>query len=286
MNGTEELAAQFRSNTKTFFGFFDAKDKPELVVPATKEETKEEEEDEEDEIAEKVKKVQIKEPEKSPVKPAEEVKVETKQLQVLLLPLKGVLISPQDQDVRFACKFCRKVLFNLADVLPHTEREKKELKGRSEVEDKCQLMFVKPMSWMDVPAENDFKGVAEGKLTCPECEAKLGKWNRALGLQCSCGTLFTPAYSIKRKTVDVVLPSDHVDDDLWLEDDDGQDEPGNDGKKKKKARAKKVKKQGNNSNLSSFRNKSFNVKAPSKSKKDTGKQADPAPLVEGSSEDD
>jgi hypothetical protein len=171
----------------------------------------------------------------------------------------------KDQEVKFACRMCRSLLFDLRNIQPHTEGEKKELKGRTKVEaDQCQLIFLNEMDWMNI-SESDL----QGKITCPDCDSKLGKWNKNEGLSCSCGNHFNPAFSIKRRSINVMLPSDRMDGhtshpDLDDEFNTKDDEDGT--KKKKKAKAKKVKKQGNNSNLSSFRNKTFNVRTGSRSK--------------------
>lgn len=168
----------------------------------------------------------------------------------------------QDQDVRFVCKICRNLLFDLRNIQPHTEGEKKELKGRTKVEaDQCQLIFLNEMGWMNISSAE-----TQGKITCPDCDCKLGKWNRTEGLSCSCGNHFQPAFSIKRRSINVMLPSDKVDGHPDLDDELNTKDDEDDQKKKKKAKAKKVKKQGNNSNLSSFRNKSFNVNRGSRSK--------------------
>ena len=44
------------------------------------------------------------------------------------------------------------------------------------------------------------EGQAEGKLSCPQCSAKLGKFALASGVQCSCGVVVPPpAYALLKR---------------------------------------------------------------------------------------
>lgn len=60
----------------------------------------------------------------------------------------------------------------------------------------CALLFIEPMEWMG----ESVKGV-EGKLMCPGCKCKIGAFNW-YGMQCSCGSWNSPAFTIPRKVVD------------------------------------------------------------------------------------
>mmetsp|Transcript_20155 Transcript_20155/g.29636 ORF Transcript_20155/g.29636 Transcript_20155/m.29636 type:complete len:386 (-) Transcript_20155:505-1662(-) len=119
---------------------------------------------------------------------------------------------------RFACKMCRTILFGECDLedIPHSKGQhsfssrKMKSAGNAKV---CQSIFLAPgLEWM--VSINDS---AEGKLSCPKCNGKLGlyKWH---GTQCSCGSWVTPAIQIHSSRVDLVPPENerHIQDPIAL----------------------------------------------------------------------
>jgi dual specificity phosphatase 12 len=69
------------------------------------------------------------------------------------------------------------------------KRDNTELKA-------CALLFLEPMDWM-----SECVNTVEGKLMCPGCCSKIGAFNW-YGMQCSCGSWQSPAFTIARKNVD------------------------------------------------------------------------------------
>ena len=59
----------------------------------------------------------------------------------------------------------------------------------------CTSYFVDRMGWMGEMDAN------EGRVCCPKCKAKLGKYFWS-GTQCSCGAWVTPAIQISKAKVD------------------------------------------------------------------------------------
>jgi len=110
---------------------------------------------------------------------------------------------------RFACKICRTILLseNELEDPPHTKSKhnftsRKTKSGSNLSSRQCGSIFLASnLPWM-----GDTSGTVEGKITCYNCQSKLGMWKWA-GCQCSCGTWVTPAIQINLSRVDVVHPS-------------------------------------------------------------------------------
>ena len=85
-------------------------------------------------------------------------------------------------SVVFACKLCRRQLFELSDVTPHFDAGLRS--GRRTEDGACAALFVRLLPWMECDG-------ADGKLACPQCGAKVGRWSLA-GIQCSCGGFCSP----------------------------------------------------------------------------------------------
>ena len=151
----------------------------------------------------------------------------------------------------------------------------------------------------------------EGKLNCPKCATRLGRF-RLTGtgtIECSCGAQKkAPAFAYAKKKLgvlssypppiffilnfifkDIILPIEdaraamvslRLQDETRAVEHEVDDDDGNASKKKK--RQKKQKKT-NAANFSSFRNKSYGVKAPNKQQK---KQDGDAVEVEDDDDDD
>ncbi|GIL98989.1 hypothetical protein Vretimale_4288 [Volvox reticuliferus] len=131
---------------------------------------------------------------------------------------KGPVTGPR---VSYSCRGCRSVLFTEADTEGHQDEEralfaanKARKKGRgrhgNDLEASlCSMHFLrKPLAWMEMCLQTEGPRVGEGKLVCPTCAAKLGKWAAgagATGVQCSCGvTMPPPAYAILRARLDIL----------------------------------------------------------------------------------
>lgn len=74
---------------------------------------------------------------------------------------------------------------------------------QSSLPPQCSQYFIEPVKWMQ--AELD-KGELEGKLSCPQCQSKLGSYHWQ-GNKCSCGHWVVPAIQVQRSRVDEVRPS-------------------------------------------------------------------------------
>ncbi|XP_068659749.1 uncharacterized protein [Aristolochia californica] len=108
----------------------------------------------------------------------------------------------------YRCKRCRRIVALQDHVVSHTPGEgeacfewKKWRSGNTfncsdEVE--CSSIFIEPLKWMTAVEE----GALEGKLSCANCEARLGNFNWS-GIQCSCGSWITPAFQIHKSRVDL-----------------------------------------------------------------------------------
>ena len=133
--------------------------------------------------------------------------------------------------MKFACRSCRKVLFDQSQIVPHPPqptlhpssfkyRRKPEVVSTSTTEtspspsesagtssmiqedaqqDSCTSYFVEPsQEWMGgVSAQ-------EGKLVCPKCSTRIGSWKWG-GIQCSCGVWHTPGFQIPKSRVDEIV---------------------------------------------------------------------------------
>ncbi|KAE9586305.1 putative phosphoric monoester hydrolase [Lupinus albus] len=65
-------------------------------------------------------------------------------------------------------------------------------------ESECSSVFIEPLRWMKAVEE----GALEGKLSCTQCDARLGYFNWT-GIQCSCGSWITPAFQLHKGRVDI-----------------------------------------------------------------------------------
>ncbi|KAG2498007.1 hypothetical protein HYH03_004265 [Edaphochlamys debaryana] len=218
---------------------------------------------------------------------------------------KGPVAGPR---VSYACRGCRSVLFSEADTEPHADEEralfastKPRRKGRGKRGDDseaalCSYHFLgKPLAWMETCMQaEDGAALGEGRLVCPTCSSKLGKWALAGadeeqhlgaaggggggrgagrggrggageggGIQCACGVVVpAPAYGLLRARLDILDAqldiASAVQASLDAYEQGGQEEPssssGEDGGGKKKRGKQKRNK---TANFSSFRNKNF-----------------------------
>lgn len=100
----------------------------------------------------------------------------------------------------YKCKKCRRPLFKRCNVNPHDIDESKMFRSKNpEVEGpvKCSSYFLEPIRWMESAIIDN----VTGKLDCPTCGFKLGRFNWA-GARCSCGQWITPALQIHVSNVD------------------------------------------------------------------------------------
>ncbi|KAF1859104.1 hypothetical protein Lal_00000930 [Lupinus albus] len=107
----------------------------------------------------------------------------------------------------YRCKKCRRVVALQENVVGHTPGEGEtsfEYKRRSgnpfdnSNESECSSVFIEPLRWMKAVEE----GALEGKLSCTQCDARLGYFNWT-GIQCSCGSWITPAFQLHKGRVDI-----------------------------------------------------------------------------------
>ncbi|ESQ32742.1 hypothetical protein EUTSA_v10005645mg [Eutrema salsugineum] len=84
----------------------------------------------------------------------------------------------------YQCKRCRRVVLFQDQVMDHTPE---------------------PMSWMNVVED----GVSQGKLMCPNCNARLGSFDWS-GSYCSCGSKIVPAFQLQLSRVDVLTVKDEA----------------------------------------------------------------------------
>eukprot|EP01119_Soliformovum_irregulare_P013104 TRINITY_DN3457_c3_g1_i1.p1 TRINITY_DN3457_c3_g1~~TRINITY_DN3457_c3_g1_i1.p1 ORF type:complete len:571 (+),score=222.31 TRINITY_DN3457_c3_g1_i1:174-1715(+) len=163
----------------------------------------------------------------------------------------------EKEMILFSCKSCRKRLFTESDLSAHGTRNFGEISSEnSSIElDACQVIFLQPdrLSNLNMIAGDTTES---GRLTCKTCGNKLGRYSTEGPIVCTCGLPSqVPAFAIKKKGVDIILPLSHIQPGRDLEVDDEDD----DGpvKKKKGSKKKKSQQRKNKSNLSSFRNKNF-----------------------------
>ncbi|CAA0812846.1 Probable inactive dual specificity protein phosphatase-like [Striga hermonthica] len=106
----------------------------------------------------------------------------------------------------YRCKKCRRLVALKENVVDHVPgegetcfnwRKRSGTFSRSE-DDECSSIFIEPLCWMKAVEE----GGLEGKLSCINCEARLGYFNWS-GIQCSCGTWITPAFQLHKSRVDI-----------------------------------------------------------------------------------
>ncbi|KAJ6261319.1 Tyrosine-protein phosphatase [Drechslerella dactyloides] len=115
--------------------------------------------------------------------------------------------SPTPNAESLKCKMCRRTLALSQSFVDHTPKPpvtatSRDIAGTSGPKATCQHHFIDPVVWMRPELE---KGLMEGKLECPKCNAKVGSyaWH---GIKCTCGRWVVPAISLARSRVDEVRP--------------------------------------------------------------------------------
>lgn len=116
-----------------------------------------------------------------------------------------LISTSANENFVFRCKKCRKPLFQQFNINPHDVDESKCF--RSPVQKapvleqpnsmQCSSYFLEPIKWM----EDSIVGHINGKLECPHCNFKLGRFNWS-GARCSCGMWITPSLQIHASNVD------------------------------------------------------------------------------------
>ena len=108
--------------------------------------------------------------------------------------------------MKFACRKCRKILFDDSVFEEHTSTKKRiytraSKKGNNQNE--CSSWFLERQDWMATSITDP--DVQNGRLLCPtpNCGHKLGSYCH-FGSQCSCGCWVCPAYQIPKTNVDEV----------------------------------------------------------------------------------
>ncbi|XP_072976323.1 uncharacterized protein [Typha angustifolia] len=106
----------------------------------------------------------------------------------------------------YRCKKCRRIVAVKENIVSHVPGESEtcfewqKRKSRSSFnrfQEQCSSFYVEPLKWMTSVEE----GALEGKLSCIQCDARLGYFNWS-GIQCSCGSWITPAFQIHKSKVD------------------------------------------------------------------------------------
>eukprot|EP00026_Physarum_polycephalum_P003235 Phypoly_transcript_03245.p1 GENE.Phypoly_transcript_03245~~Phypoly_transcript_03245.p1 ORF type:complete len:803 (+),score=274.81 Phypoly_transcript_03245:77-2485(+) len=204
-------------------------------APPKEEESKKPKEEE----SKKAQKAAQNEPEKE--KEGLNKKSSKKETNGIISEVKNLSIEDSESDesgepgvVDYACKMCRTKLFTSENLQSH-----QTVQGLKE--GMCRMYFLDKLDWM--------KEGAEGRLACPKCDQKLGRFD-ANGISCSCGEIVKPAYKVQKSRVDPVgekpKNSDSSDQDLQFGDAKKK-------QKKKKGGPKKVSK----GNFTHFRNKDY-----------------------------
>jgi len=131
--------------------------------------------------------------------------------------------NAEKKKVRYACKKCRRLLFDEDDVASHNESEfanKVTKRDEGSVEtDLCQMIFTKHVKWAKLSSESVAEEEVEqsegvplaesGRLVCPGCSSKLGRWTIHQPVSCTCGMLSPlPSFAVKKKVMDIILPID------------------------------------------------------------------------------
>ncbi|KAJ4461730.1 putative Dual specificity phosphatase [Paratrimastix pyriformis] len=101
-------------------------------------------------------------------------------------------------DCSYRCRICGRELFREAQILPHEVHDKhfNRLNKKSAAgKDECTAWFIEQQPWMGALDQLD------GVLECYHCHKKVGTYNWS-GMQCSCGTWVTPAFSMLKSKVD------------------------------------------------------------------------------------
>lgn len=127
------------------------------------------------------------------------------QLSAQYLAKNPSLSSTLPSNCIFKCRRCRKPVFEQRNIYPHEIDESKAFNTRTVTVisntnvSKCSSYFLEPIKWM----EGSIISNLTGKLDCPYCSYKLGRFNWS-GAQCSCGKWVTPALQVHSSNVDKV----------------------------------------------------------------------------------
>ncbi|ESQ55593.1 hypothetical protein EUTSA_v10027467mg [Eutrema salsugineum] len=121
----------------------------------------------------------------------------------------------------YQCKKCRRVVLLQEQVMNHTPGEadlefsamfanmngdvQNKNHGGEQQQKQCTSVFVEPMSWMNGVED----GVSQGKLMCPNCNARLGSFDWS-GSYCSYGSKIVPAFQFQLSRVDVLTVKDEA----------------------------------------------------------------------------
>ncbi|GIL43496.1 hypothetical protein Vafri_930 [Volvox africanus] len=194
---------------------------------------------------------------------------------------KGPVTGPR---VSYSCRGCRSVLFTEADTEGHRDEEralfaatKPRKKGRgrhgNDLEASlCSMHYLRTaLPWMEMCLQTEGLRVGEGKLVCPTCAAKLGKWAvgpGATGVQCSCGVVVpAPAYAVLRARLDILdaqldiasavqsTLKAYAEEEGAVDGSSSSSSSGDEGSGTRKKRQKQ--RRNKTANFSSFRNKNF-----------------------------
>ncbi|KAG9296939.1 hypothetical protein G9A89_006894 [Geosiphon pyriformis] len=115
-------------------------------------------------------------------------------------------ISESATVIGLKCKKCRRIFISPESFVSHSPGKgqvafsckKRDFSGHGS--QNCSAYFIEPMEWIS----GAHQGELNGKILCPNCQAKLGNYSWA-GMQCSCGAWITPSFSIHRDRVDEVI---------------------------------------------------------------------------------
>ncbi|KAH3763698.1 hydrolase TatD [Pelomyxa schiedti] len=169
-------------------------------------------------------------------------------------------VSPAtEREEVYTCKMCHKTLFLPSDILPHTaSSEEQGPRTTAIASDACKMLFINKVEWMSADL---LTGVPpEGKVSCPECGAKIGRYSHlnTSSLPCSCRKVApsVPVFRIGRARVDLLLGSQEqalaaIEREGILNEAEEEET----GKPKSRRARKKQQKAKHSGNFSMFRNK-------------------------------
>ncbi|CAD5122482.1 DgyrCDS10905 [Dimorphilus gyrociliatus] len=95
-------------------------------------------------------------------------------------------------DAVYYCGKCRKPLFYDNSIILHDDDKTTETCYSS--------LFIEPVKWMEENIQT-----LEGKVYCPKCKAKIGRFNWS-GSKCTCGSWVTPSFHIRNDMVYKPMP--------------------------------------------------------------------------------
>lgn len=112
-------------------------------------------------------------------------------------------VSSESDPVALKCRKCRSALVRQGSLLPHCPGESPgwcdgKWSGKFGNFSLCtQGIYTLPMAWM-----GDITSQLQGKLMCPQCQAKIGSYSWVSGHQCPCGANVKPAFHFIPSKVD------------------------------------------------------------------------------------